>query len=357
MTNPLSPPPATPGEPSPLRAQDLFRDRRKVAGLLLILGTMGSILAWGLTQQNDIGQLALFDKSISAGSSAGSQGDHLPLRSPLMAGVPADPQGRGQAAVTVPVPPNRTPDRTPDRAIAPTAPGASGASGAVPGSMAVAPPAIGGFPGTDLTATLEADPAAPPALDISDVPRTHWAYPFIVALHQQQILPDFPNGTFNPDQPVTRAELAAQIQRAFQIAPTESPLRFPDVPADSWAAPAIDQAVQMGFMQGYAEGTFRPEQAVPRYQVLVALASGLELSNSVQVNLNQRFGDADQLPPWAVPQVSAATQAALVVSPESPAQLNPQQPATRAEVVVMIHQALVSSGRLPTIASNTLVQP
>ncbi len=349
MPHPFFTPPPTPGESSPLRAQDLFRDRRKVAGLLLILGTMGSILAWGLTQQNDIGQLALFDQSISVGSSAESQGDRLPLRSPLMAGVPADPQGREQTSVTVPPDrvPDSVPDRAPDRAIAPTAPGA----------IAVAPPAIGGFPGTDLTATLEADPAAPPPLDISDVPRTHWAYPFILALHQQQILPDFPNGTFNPDQPVTRAELAAQIQRAFQIAPTESPLRFPDVPANSWAAPAIDQAVQMGFMQGYAEGTFRPEQRVPRYQVLVALASGLELSNSVQVNLSQRFGDADQLPPWAVPQVSAATQAALVVSPESPAQLNPQQPATRAEVAVMIHQALVSSGRLPAIASNALVQP
>ncbi|HZG38743.1 MAG TPA: S-layer homology domain-containing protein [Nodosilinea sp.] len=193
--------------------------------------------------------------------------------------------------------------------------------------------------------------------DISDVPTTHWAYPFIKSMFDQGYLPDFPDSGFQPDQPLTRAELAALISQAFGDAPREgSVLAFTDVPDTYWAAPAIANAVNQNFMNGYPEGDFRPEQAVPRYEVLVSLVTGLNLPASPAPEQTlQSFVDAGPVPEWARPKVAAATENGLVVNHPSRDQLKPAQAATRAEIVAMIHQALVQRGELPAVNSEYAV--
>ncbi|MBD1917755.1 MULTISPECIES: S-layer homology domain-containing protein [Cyanophyceae] len=194
-------------------------------------------------------------------------------------------------------------------------------------------------------------------LDISAVPTTHWAYPFIKPMFDEGYLPDFPESNFQPDQPVTRAELAAFLNQAFGDVPREGSVRaFVDVPSNYWAAPAINSAVSQGFMNGYPEGDFRPDQAVPRYEVLVSLASGLGLADSPAPDQTlQAFVDLNSLPDWARPKVAAAADNALVVNYPNRDQLKPAQAATRAEIVAMIHQALVQQGELPRVESEYTV--
>lgn len=194
-------------------------------------------------------------------------------------------------------------------------------------------------------------------IDISDVPTTHWAYPFIKPMFDGGYLPDFPESGFQPDQPLTRAELAALISQAFGDVPREGSVRsFVDVPSNYWAAPAIDSAVSQGFMNGYPEGDFRPDQAVPRYEVLVSLVSGLGLSDPPAPDQTlQAFVDLGPLPAWARPKVAAAAENALVVNYPNRDQLKPAQAATRAEIVALIHQALVQQGELPAVESEYAV--
>lgn len=194
-------------------------------------------------------------------------------------------------------------------------------------------------------------------LDISDVPTTHWAYPFIKPMFDGGYLPDFPESSFRPDQPLTRAELAALLSQAFGDVPREGSVRaFVDVPSNYWAAPAIDSAISQGFMNGYPEGDFRPDQAVPRYEVLVSLASGLGLADPPASDQTlQAFIDSGSLPTWARPKVAAAAENALVVNYPNRDQLKPAQAATRAEIVAMIHQALVQQGELPAVESEYTV--
>ncbi|NJM64176.1 MAG: hypothetical protein HC851_00190 [Acaryochloris sp. RU_4_1] len=201
-------------------------------------------------------------------------------------------------------------------------------------------------------------PAVPSQLDISDVPTSHWAYPFITKLHAQGIIPDYPDGKFQPDKPVTRAELAAQIQRAFLNEPGQRTLTFSDIVSDYWVAKAIEGAVNKKFMSGYPEGDFRPDKLVPRYEVLVALVSGLELEvpSSPAASL-QRFQDQAQLPTWSKGKIAASTQGGMVVNHPQPELLEPQANATRAEVAVMIYQALVQKQQLEPIASEFVVVP
>jgi hypothetical protein len=105
-------------------------------------------------------------------------------------------------------------------------------------------------------------------------------------------------------------------------------------------------------MSGYPDGTFKPNEVVPRYQVLVTLASGLNLADpgDPQAVLNA-FQGAGDLPDWARGKVAAAAENKLLVNYPNPQALAPQQPATRGEIIVMIHQALLNQGRVDEIPS------
>lgn len=193
----------------------------------------------------------------------------------------------------------------------------------------------------------------PPPLDISDVPEDYWAYPYIVDLYEKGLLPDFPGGRLQPDNQLTRAEFAALLNSTFvQDELEERTLDFADIPNDFWAADAIQQVVDAGYMSGYPDGTFRPNELVPRYQVLVTLASGLNLAEpSNPQEILSRFQGLADLPDWARGKVAAASENKILVNYPNPEALAPLQPATRAEIMVMIHQALLSQGRVEEIAS------
>lgn len=184
----------------------------------------------------------------------------------------------------------------------------------------------------------------------------HWAQAYIEALAKQQIVTGFPGGTFEPDSPVTRAQFAALVNKAFAPAPRLPGPSFADVAADFWGFAAIQTAARGGFMRGYDDGSFRPNLRIPRVQVLVALANGLALPTASPTVLSQ-FQDGAQIPSWATNSVAAATQRRLVVNYPSLPQLNPSREATRAEVAAFVYQALVDAGKLPAIASPYVVNP
>lgn len=184
----------------------------------------------------------------------------------------------------------------------------------------------------------------------------NWAQAFIEALASRGIIQGFPDGTFRPNAPVTRAQFAAMIRQAFEQ-PLERPAtQFADIPANFWALDAIQEAYRMGFMEGYPNNIFLPDQNIPRVQVLVALVSGLDLSAPAQTTalLNQAFQDAAQIPDWAQTSVAAATVNQMVVNYPNVAFLNPNQTATRADVAAFIYQALVSQNQLPQIPPTTV---
>ena len=113
-------------------------------------------------------------------------------------------------------------------------------------------------------------------------------------------------------------------------------------------------------MQGYSDDEFKPLENIPRYQVLVTLATGLGLEPSKNADqILQQFDDSDKMPEWARQQVAAATEAGLVVNPPNAqnGSLVPNRSATKGEVAAMIHQALVKTGKLDPLESEYIVKP
>jgi hypothetical protein len=198
------------------------------------------------------------------------------------------------------------------------------------------------------------------AAEFSDVPDDFWAKDYVQYFVQRNIVTGYEDGSFKPEEPMSRAAVAAQIEEAFEFAETEqeNATNFEDVGQEYWAQPAIQSTNQTGFLNGYPGEVFRPDQPMSRTEVLVALVSGLDLKPSGNPEeIVKVYQDADQIPAWAVEKVAAATEAGLVASYPNTATLNPNEPATRAEVSAMVYQALVQAGKADAKPSEYIINP
>ncbi|MBD1914649.1 S-layer homology domain-containing protein [Phormidium sp. FACHB-322] len=205
-------------------------------------------------------------------------------------------------------------------------------------------------------------PIPAPSTSFRDVPADYWAYEYISGLARFSVISGFPDGTFQPNEPVTRAQFAAILNQAFMSAqpfqvPNErlnatqpSTPTFADVPNNHWAAGYIAKARTAGFLSGYPGNQFRPNQPIPRVQALISIANGLGYQGGSMADLSA-YKDAAAIPAYARPGITAARAANIVVNYPALDQLLPNRPATRAEVAAFVYQALVKDGRAQPVAA------
>ncbi len=190
----------------------------------------------------------------------------------------------------------------------------------------------------------------------TDVQSNYWASQFIQELSKRNIIAGFPDGSFRPEEAVTRAQFAAMLNKAFNKSPQRQSIKFNDVATNYWAYNAIQQSYITGFLSGYPGNRFEPNQAIPRQQVLVSLANGLNYSPSANISTTlQYFNDAANIADYARTPIAAAVEKRLVVNYPNVNFLNPTTNATRAQVAAFIYQALVSSNQATAINSPYIV--
>ncbi|MDY7007671.1 MAG: S-layer homology domain-containing protein [Cyanobacteriota bacterium] len=175
----------------------------------------------------------------------------------------------------------------------------------------------------------------------------HFAQACIEDLLDRKIISGYNESqTFRPNAPVTRAEFAAMITRAFPDAKlVRDPIKFVDVPQNYWAYNAIQKSYEMGFLSGYIGKTFNPTLKITRWQVLTALSKGLNYrtSASVERSLNATFEDAEAIPEEAKKSIAAATAKGIVVNYPNVRKLNPNRDATRSEVATFLCQSIANT--------------
>jgi hypothetical protein len=196
-------------------------------------------------------------------------------------------------------------------------------------------------------------PTPSPVVEFSDVPNNSWANRFIESLHQRNIVAGLPDRRFQPNKFATRAELAVLLQKVFNQGNRPNASNFKDLPANYWASDAINKVSKTGLLKGYAKQDFRPDQPVTRAEVLVALATALNLKiPSTPSKTLQVFQDSDQVLDYAIAKVAAAKEAGLVAGYPKDKILVPNKPATRAEMAAMFYQAVAISGKEEKISSR-----
>lgn len=188
--------------------------------------------------------------------------------------------------------------------------------------------------------------------------RGHWASAYIDALAGAGVINGFPDGTFRPNQPVTRAQFATIVNGGFQLSSSAGMTSFWDVPPSHWAARAISVTAANNLVAGFPDGSYRPEQPVTRTETLVVLVNGLgsgglgfQQAGNTQ-DLLSRYRDAAAIPGWAAPSLALASQAGLIVNYPDPMLLEPNRAATRAEVAAFTYQAMAQRGRFGSIGQT-----
>ncbi|MBE9140843.1 S-layer homology domain-containing protein, partial [Nodosilinea sp. LEGE 07088] len=185
----------------------------------------------------------------------------------------------------------------------------------------------------------------------------HWATAYIEALAARGLVKGYRDGTYRPHEAINRAQFAALVAASFgSTPPVRGSVKFVDVPPSHWAAAAIDQAQRRGFLGGYPDQTFRPDQGMVRVQAIVAVAAGLGLPPAPASVLGV-YGDRAQIPSYGIDALASATQAGLVINHPDPTQLRPLETMTRAEIAVLIYQGLVALGTAPRLETGAALAP
>jgi len=107
--------------------------------------------------------------------------------------------------------------------------------------------------------------------NFSDLATNHWAFGYISSVVNAGLFNGYPDGTFRPDQSITRAELSKVMVLMRNLFPIQvSPPTFPDI-AGHWAANYIEMASRAQFVTGYTSGDFRPGQPITRAETVTLI--------------------------------------------------------------------------------------
>ena len=118
----------------------------------------------------------------------------------------------------------------------------------------------------------------------------HWAKSDIITMSKLGIVKGYEDGTFKPENKITRAEFATMITRFDEMQKLNIETSFVDVTKDHWAYETINYARIMGWISGYEDGTFRPNNSIKRAEAITIINRMLGRIGDIQtINSNKTF--------------------------------------------------------------------
>ncbi len=110
----------------------------------------------------------------------------------------------------------------------------------------------------------------------TDLYPSEYYYKAVVDLSNRGVIGGFPDGSFKPNQTVTRAQLAVMLVNANNLSTFASQgSDFIDVPKSNWAYPFISTAAEAGYLGGYPDGSFKPDKEVSYNEALTMIVASL----------------------------------------------------------------------------------
>lgn len=187
------------------------------------------------------------------------------------------------------------------------------------------------------------------AFQFPDVSENHWASSQIDELSDKGVIVGYPDGTFKPDDNVTRAEFASMAIRALgqEHASVAQPVNFTDIDSEYWAYDSIQKALYFELISCSQEGdVFRPDDTVTREESMTVAVNALtteQISEAKAKEVLSKYADAASIPQsFLIPAGKAEILDMIVVMPadDKKASLEPTRPATRAEVAAILYNMM-----------------
>jgi hypothetical protein len=178
----------------------------------------------------------------------------------------------------------------------------------------------------------------------------HWAQNQIEILAGRRVIAGLNSTTFAPGATVTRAQFATLLVKALGFEPAPEKVSFSDVNPSAWYAGNVGAAVEAGLINGYTDGTFKPNAFISREEAAVMIVRALETAGSeagagtgdITAEVS-RFTDISEISSWSVSAVAAAVKEGII-SGHPDGTFAPLQNCSRAEAAVMVLKMMGRAG-------------
>lgn len=169
----------------------------------------------------------------------------------------------------------------------------------------------------------------------------HWAKGTITQWTSKGYISGYPDGTFKPDNSITRAEFVVLVNKAMGYT-KKGNAYFRDVNTNYWGYDEIQKGVSAGYVKGDPDGSFRPNDSVTRQEAAVMISKILELETNF--TSAAAYNDYRYIPSWSVGYVGAVSKAKIMAGyPDG--SFKADRVLSRAEAVIALDKALNYDGK------------
>lgn len=176
----------------------------------------------------------------------------------------------------------------------------------------------------------------------------HWAQNYITLLANKLVVDGVTDTTFEPERSITRAEFAALVVRSLGLSTSSTGTTFSDVAADAWYAGVVDAASKAKLIDGYEDGTFKPNATINREELAAMVVRALNyagakpaVTSEEQAQLLGKFKDASSIV-WANEEIATAIKAGIIDGMTDDT-LGARSTATRAQSATMLKRLLTTA--------------
>lgn len=172
----------------------------------------------------------------------------------------------------------------------------------------------------------------------NDVPDGDWAEEAIKELASKGIIEGYGDGSFRPNNDMNRGEVAALLTRFLGIEPTgEGSIND----SDGWSDGYINALVVNGLVKGYGNNEYHPSDSITRAEFVVILARAIDkgLIARPTTTTQRTFTDSDVFPEWATDAINLAAQYGIIQGYDD-GSFGPDRPITRAEVAIILFRLM-----------------
>lgn len=136
----------------------------------------------------------------------------------------------------------------------------------------------------------------------------HWAKDTISKWQKNGWISGYEDGNFRPQNQIKRSEIVKLVNKKFNFTAGSLNPNFTDVKDSDWFHAEVKIAVNKGYIKGFEDNTFRPDAAVTRAQMAVILAKLVKARAGAQ----KTFTDENAIPAWAKEAVKTVVQAGFM---------------------------------------------
>lgn len=173
----------------------------------------------------------------------------------------------------------------------------------------------------------------------------HWSQPYVEILANKLVVDGVSDTSFEPDRNISRAEFAALVVRSLGLGQGTYSGEFNDVNSGAWYAGVVGAAVKAHIIDGYEDGTFRPDAQISREELAAMVVRAMnyaglstEVSSDEQSSLLGKFTDASSIV-WAQKEIAAAIHSGIIEG-MTESTIGAAQHATRAQSATMLKRFL-----------------